>query len=514
MRDGEEPGERGGRLLRWANRRWVRVLITAFVGLALFVLGAVYLSLGRQPDIPTFMVVGGDHVQAGLEGLVRVSARYADSRDTVPVEVRGVTLGGAPVDREVEAGAPAIVRFRVPADSGEEITLAFDARAGERQEHLEVDLPVLRDGAVVDVMGTTPPTLPDVATDHRVRVLPEAGVLAGNMDNRVFVRVLDQEGRPVGSARVVVTHPTLPDGRVEGYSDASGLLDLRLTANRPSFRLGVEVIEGERRTRTDRLLRPRGRKLKLHQEPAVTPPGEPVRPTLLTWEPDVQVFCDLLRGDAWIRSERVEAVHGSATIDLGALPEGLQRLQCYFHPLTPGESFATVPLPVSDRPPLEVLLDEVRERGLVHPNAAVAPEGTDDELAAAYWQAVLRESPQEPEVLLSSRAEDLAARAAAREQVKSRLLLAIGGVAVLVLLWAADSILKNALSTRDKMRAFAIEAEADGVDLDVEVEDLSVAGFQQRETLVKTRGVLLAIVLFGTIVANILAVLGLLYLIR
>lgn len=516
------------KVVRLGDLPWVRRAVAAAVGFVVFALGVVYLSLGRLPDVTSLMVIGGEWVRPGAPAVVRVAAREADTKRSVPVRVTGVTLDGSPAALSIEDDRPAIVRFRVPDGAKGQVALGLDVEAKDRKERIAITFPVVEtagwDEPDLPMLDRSGGKLPDVTTAHRVQVLPEAGALATDMENRVFVRVLDLEGRPVGGARVVVSHQALPEGRVERRTDASGLADLSFVAKQLSYRLEIlveeETPEGPRVTRTDRLLRPAGRQMSLHLEPPVVRPGEAPRPRLTTWRPDTEVWCDLHQGGALVWSRRLVSTREPSTLALDPLPEGLHRLQCQDHPWAPGESFATLPIVVSSGRSLDALLAEVRLRGLVPEPSAGAPPGTDEKLASAFWLAVLRRPPQPPELLVNTRPTDLASRAQAHRERKDDLLLAMGGVFLLVFLWLAETILKSVLEKRDRMRAFAIEAALDssggpgaagGVLPDV--DELLVAGYRQRESLVKLRSALLAFTLFGTLVGAVAGILGLLRLV-
>ncbi len=513
MTQGPETRSRATRAwVKFADNRWVRFGITAAVGTALFVLGVAYLNLGREPDVATLMVTGGRSARAGAPAAVRVGARMADSRDAVPVTVApGEALG--PVVKSVDGEAPAIVRFEVPADASGQLGLVLDVTAGGRQERLTVNLPVTR-GETRIGLPDLEPGLSEISLNHRVEVLPEAGELAANMANQVFLRVLDKtEGRPVSGARVTVTHPALDDGVARCTTDAGGLCRFFLVAKQPSFRLVVRVEDaGGVTTQTDALLRPRGRRLLLRAPAAVFTTDAPVVAQLESWESDARVYCDLIGAGAWIDSRMVQVAHGDAAIDLGMRPPGRYKLQCYPHDSGPGETFATLPVVVEDGDPLEISLRVAREEGIVHSAAAVAPPGSDRALALAYWQASLREGPSQPEVLLTTRAGDLESRTATHEARKQRLLLSISGVFLLVLLWVGEMIIRNVLVTRQSLRRYAAEMMEDGELFDI--DELATTAGQQRARLLRTRGLLVLVVVGGAIIANVVGLLALFSMIR
>ncbi|MCB9787585.1 MAG: hypothetical protein H6744_12965 [Deltaproteobacteria bacterium] len=505
------PLRSGTRWQRLGDARWFRLTVTGLVGLALFVIGVMYLDLDREPDVTSFLVVSGAQARAGQPLALRVSGHLADARRSTPVSVSDVHIGGAPATATVSGDDPAIVTVPVPSDVGETVALTMRADSDHGGATLEAELPVVH-GRATGLPELARSLSQEVTTDHRVTLLPESGELAANMDNRVYVRVLSREGAPVSGARVTVTHASLPDGAVHLVTDASGLAAFTLAGNQPSFRLAIDVRSGELHTETDALFRPYGRRMRLELWPPVVAPGDAVTAKLTTWEAEVRVFCDVLVDGAWVRSEQVTTAEGKARLDLGTLPVGLHQLQCYEHPLDPGESFATAPILVATGPELPALLAEVRARALVVDSSAVAPPGTDAALAAGYWQAVLRELPRPPQILSSTRETDLADRKARHDRRKARLLLSFAGVLLLVFLWVAEHIVKHTIDTRDRIRAFAIESEMEGDDADVDA--LLPASSAQRHTLVRARGVLLAAVVLGAILANVLGLIALFAMIR
>lgn len=518
------------RLGEIASHPWVRVVVTGLVGLSLFGLGVVYLSLGGRPEVVSFMVVGGETVRAGDRGVIRVSARLADARRTASVRVTDVRIDGKPAGEHVDGERPATVRFQVPSDASDEVQLTLQAAVGEagqgaddgvRHDTLALRLPVVHGSADVLGAGLGYDELGPVRTAHRVEVVPEAGALAAHMNNRVFVRVRTLEGKPLGGAAVTVEHKALSGGRYLCTTDASGLCSFELMARQPSLRLRVGIVEtlpdGQSvRTDTEALLRPYGRRMLLRMHPPVARPGSVPQATLLTWEDRAEVFCDLYAGDSWIWGERVQSEAGQATLVLPRLGEGSHHLQCYEHALEPGEAFATLPVLVSDGDPLEVVLDRARAQRLDAPAGIVAPPGTDAALALAWWQALLRDPPRSPHVLLTTRATDLADRETMHETSKTRLLTAMALVFLLVLLWLGDVILKHIIDTRDRMRAYTLDVlqDDDGQAVAALDEPLLDATFQEREKLVRIRTLLLTVVLLGTIIANVVGFIWLMAIIR
>ncbi len=472
------------------DRRGFRIAVYGSFVAAMLVLGAVYFGLERQPDVTTWLLVGGEQVRSGLPAAVRVSARTAQGREPRPARVASVTLDGRPVEARIRGESPAIVHFDVPEGLDRTARLALEVEDDGQRDRLEAEIVVLRAQSQEGLPGAPPEALPPTERPLRVDVLPEAGVLAAGMDNDVFVRVRRPDGTPQVNATVRVAHPTLPDGAVTRRTDASGLARVSVVADQPSLRLKITATAGEATVQLEELLYSYGRQLLLRPDPPVARPGEAITVTLKTWERDPTVICDLLDQQVLVWSERVRVGGHDERLSLAPLPRGTYRLQCYDHPLDPGETFATTPIVVDEAPPLEALTQRALRSARVHPTSAVAPDGTDLDIAAGYWLAMLREPPQSPRVLASTRERALADMAGAQTGQKARVLGLMGGVFLVMLLFLADGVARNVRETRARMRAFAEEEElealaAAGADGALAAPDVDL------ERLSRTRGLVL-----------------------
>ncbi|MCA9573536.1 MAG: hypothetical protein KC656_37125, partial [Myxococcales bacterium] len=82
----------------------------------------------------------------------------------------------------------------------------------------------------------------------------------------------------------------------------------------------------------------------------------------------------------------------------------------------------------------------------------------------------------------------------------------------------ADLVIGNVLATRDRMRAYAAELAEESVDDEPapgdDLDELTQLAHKSREGLVKTRGVLLLVLVGGTLIANIIGFIALMALIR
>jgi len=498
-------------LLKPTNSPALRRLIVALVGAAFFLLGSAYLSLDRPHDVVVLKVVGGKSLRAGLPASFRVVANWVDEKKGVEVKVEDVRVGGVSALNHSSPGTPALAQAAVLAGVEDPAPIAFDVEVAGRKESLHITMPVRR-MAPEPALPTAPPKLQATQRAHRVSVLAEAGVLASGLVNQVFIRVRDLQGVPLDKARVTVSHPSLPDGSISAYTEGSGLMSFEVDAKRPSFRFKIKVEHGGAQSELEELLIPVGRQMLLRMDKAVFAPERPITAKLRTWRADAEVFCDLVQGDVLLWSHRgTSAAHG-LTLKLGAWPEGRYSLQCSDHPWAMGEAYASAAVLVSEQDALSALLTELRDQQYLHPSGLVAPTGTKEHIASAYWQAILRNDPMEQTILMSTRESDIQSRDEAHESKKSFLLTAIALVFLLVLGWMVEVILKNIIDRRDRLRAYAAESFMDEVNVDV---DGFTAGDQaKRATIMKTRGILAVVVFFGAIIGNVVGIIWLFVLIR
>ena len=411
----------------------------------------------------------------------------------------------APFGRWVSVNAAVLAKVEDPAP------LALTLRSDTRDETLHFTMPVRR-MSPEPALPESPPSLQATKRAHRVSVLPEAGVLASGLTNQVFVRVRSLEGVPLKGAQVSVAHASLPEGKVSGITDGSGLMSFEVDAKRPSFRFALRVEHGGATSELEELLIPMGRQMLLHMDAPVFSPERAIRARLSTWREDAEVFCDLFQGDVLLWSTRANATAHSLTLDLGPWPEGRYSLQCSDHPWALGEAYATAAVIVSEEAALDALLTELRDQQYLHPSGLVAPAGTNVSLATQYWSAILRDAPTELSILVSTREADLTSRTDAHESEKTQLLIAIALVFLLVLAWMVETILKSILDRRDRLRAYAAESFMD--DVPVDVDGFVPGESANRQALLKARGYLSALVFFGAIIANVIGIIWLFALIR
>jgi hypothetical protein len=482
------------------------------LGVAFFLLGSTYLSLSGPQEISAVLVVGGKRVRAGSPAHLRVVARSIPGRRALPVSVRGLELEGKTLPLSQEGDSPVMIVFEVPVDAPPRSQIVLRLTVGGEPRTLPLEVEVSRFTPTPSNPDlVTPVALPEIATPHRVEVRPEQGELVLGMENRLFVRVRAMGGEPIPLAPVHLVHKSLPGGEVHLITDSDGLAEALVIADQPSLRIKVEASAGGETTRTDALLRPRGRLLILETEKPVFRPGEAIDVRLRSWKPVAPVVCDLLWEGAWIWSRPVTTAEGLATIALGTLEPSRYDLQCSPHAIDPGEAWASVPIWVDERPPLSVLAGAIEAGGHIHPSGAKFSTEPVGRRTLAYLASHLRSTVERPHVLVSTRESDLRAQKETRARAQFWLLLAMAAVVLIVLLFVADLLISHSLDTRDRMRAFAMDSLEDGT-FDPDHDHLNLRELGQRQSMLKTRGMLLVFILLGTITLNAAGILAVLQL--
>jgi len=507
-------------MARLRSSPWVRRGTFIGVGLAVFVLGATYLSLRYPDDMPSFMVIGSGWAASGETTAVRVRARMIDARSAADIDVERVELDGEELAFEERGHDPVTVSFRMPASTeatGRTAQLRITATSKGRTETLEVPLEVLSGDPSHDVVPTPPPKLPKTDKAFRLSLIAEGAGVVARLENRVYVKVRSPEGASVAGAKVSIKHSALPDGGVKLVTDGNGLAVFTLEAKRPSYTLKMKVQKGEASAEFEETISPSGRQMLLRAPQAVLRPGETEEIDVDTWRRGVSVFCDLRRGPVWLWSKQLNLGTDGHMLPVGPLAPGRYDLQCYFHAHTPGSTWATLPIIVGDGDRMELLQSRVARAEIVNPAALEMNEAAKDELAAGYFLALLNQPPMMPTLLANTRSADQETRELAWDAKKRLVLIALGVVFVLVVLLVFDLILANILAQRDRMRAYAADLAADGdiiEDDGDELDDLVFAAHKDRANLVRTRGIVLVVLVGGTIVANLVAFILLMVLIR
>ncbi|MCB9729737.1 MAG: serine/threonine protein kinase [Deltaproteobacteria bacterium] len=470
------------------DRTLWRLVGLGAVGLAVFLLIATWIALGAAPRVTRFLLVGGPDVIPGLTTAFRVGV---SGDETATPTVRAVRVDGTAAQGEPHGTDWRVVPFLVPRSARDVIRLTMEAATDDARATLDVEVPVTRPRTVVP-----PPLDPAraglVTGDSRIAVLPESGMLVAGMDNRVFVRVRDLGGVPLDGATVRVSHPSLDGGEVQRVTDASGLIDFNLRAQQISYTLRIEVRKADERFEGRVALGTVGRQMTLSLETASTPPGVRPRARLTTWQASARVFCEVLLGDVVLWADTARTTLNAAEISPDPLPIGRYDLQCYDHPLAPGEAFASVPIVVAEGDPMAAVLAHVHATGLSERVTAFGPGRVAPGRAADFWLSILRRPLVKPQVLVDTGPETERALAERRRTSRAYVVAALGVVLMLFAVWLVDGLLRSRIESRERLRELALD-------------DTGRQAWLGDANLVRARRILAVLLIGGALLVNGLA---------
>lgn len=458
------------------------------------------------------MLLGSSTVRSGLPTSMRVAATWSSGRKQLNPSINAVMVDGQAVPFDIEGEAPALLSFLIPENAATSCELAIEVSAEGNTDLLRTTLNVYRVSDAAGNLEGRSRRLAKTKRAHRVDVQPSNGVLVMHMDNDVFIRVRDAQGRGVEGAEVEVRHETFPDGAYRRQTDSAGLAHIKLLARRPSFRLKLLINDGQRETEEEVLLTPLGRNMLFSSAPSGVVTETPVMLTLNTWRSDAELWCDLISEDVWLKTVAVKTKPGENVINFGSWPDGLYHAQCADHPFAIGESFATHRLEVMPTPSLAHLLESLEQASLRGAGPRVMPSRLEDAtLSVDYWHAWSRPDPMEPELMMNTRPRIKADLETTYTERKDQLLVAMAVILGLVLIWVFETALRHSLDVRNKLREFADET-AQGLMTDTsnfipEVE-------RQRQSLLKIQRVLAPSLVVATLVGNAVALIWLFAFIR
>jgi len=155
--------------------------------------------------------------------------------------------------------------------------------------------------------------------------------------------------------------------------------------------------------------------------------------------------------------------------------------------------------------------EALQEEGVLHSSGSHFEAGEAAPLALAYLEAHLREDVVKPHVLLSTRKSDIEAQEERQGRRRAWLLGSMALLGLMVLIFIADLLLSHSLALRERMRVFALE-DAEEELFDPELDHLSRQSLLYQTNMLRTRGVLLAVLLIGTLALNLIGILAALYL--
>ncbi len=469
------------------DRRFVRLALIGGVGLYLFLLCAAYLSRKPVEPQPSFAVLGPEVVEPGGTFPVRVVSYQHGGTDKLAATITAAFIDDGVRETPVQldaaaAGIPAVAHIG-PAPKREGPFVLRLAVANEAGDERDIQIPlVVYYPKIVDDPGALrlPEAIPP-DTDLLVEILPEGPGLALAMKNRLWFRITDRAGGPVSGATVKWSSKSTdpPGGEVE--TDAAGLADVDVTASNLVVRFEVQVSRDELRGKLQETHDALGLGVLIRIRRMLETPSAPnLTIAVARADSNDPAYCDLYRGDAWIRTWHFAPLAGETRVTAFPvdLPEpDTYRLQCYTHYVEPGDGADALWLFGRDEPRIRAVSRLVR--GDPRSPSAPLPESR----SAAYRRKVpvidepgrravlsnyrTRRIPvTSPALVAGTRSTDLAEAKLANDRIRIRFFLLIGASFGLIILWALYTAIHAAIENRTRLAA----AVADLGDLAVEIK--------------------------------------------
>jgi hypothetical protein len=224
---------------------------------------------------------------------------------------------------------------------------------------------------------------------------------------------------------------------------------------------------------------------------------------LLSYHEDEIVYCDLWRGGAMVWATTVALQGGTAPLSVPVPGPGPWRLQCAYHPASPGGAYATALLAHTDGATLRPLREAVAQGGGLEaawlealPADGALAAGTRERLVE--WLASRATfDPMDSVVLLDTGALDAAALQESVARTRSRLLFVIAAIFAVMVLWM---VLNIVLGYRSVRKGYATYQEGEG----------EVAEAPGEETMSRSRAMVQVSALVLIVILNVIAVVMLL----
>ena len=496
-----------------------RYLVIILFGVLGFVLGALYLSLERMAVGHFVLVTGSAEVHPGGPAAIRVTVKDRETKGLLRVQVTAARWSGRGEEAfdlpiEIEGHRPAVVRFAAPAVPDGIGTLELELAIGDRPaRRLWVPLQVRAEASLVSGPPERAPP-PRVGGPLRVALVPADGVFLFGFDDRFFASVLDPDGRPLAAS--VTVKLSAKDGR-SVTTDETGLGLLPLRAELPRYQSEIQALDASGRRgelRVDLAPTPRGHRMRLR--PRVVPPRGRYRLEIEATERQTTLYCDVLRDGRPIDGFSLAVTRGFAAADRTAPAEpGAYALQCAPYVRSTGQTFATRALVVAEAPTLRALAEAVEPQDAqdaVHLAALADVEGSREQeaLVADFLAARLVPPYREAAELANTLAADRAVLELERDNVRGKVLIALGIALAALFLWCVAVVGANVYALRRAAEDFAALSNEDAAGGDVDATDESVGATQSRISLHAERGLHHYVVLAVLLVLNVLAVLWLL----
>ena len=462
----------------------VRMALVAGVGLYLFMLCASYIARDPVTPQPSYAVLGPEVVEPGGTFPVRVICYRHKPRGHVSSRVLaariddGLRVRDVPV-KDAAPGIPSVAHIG-PAPKREgpfTLFLTVENEEGTTRE-LVVPLVVYYPRVVEDprLLGLPDP-IPD-GPQLLIELLPEGETLALAVENRVWTRVTDREGKPVPGVEVQWAGKGLePDGgAVE--TDIAGLALLKVTPRSLAPKFELSASRGDLGGRLEETHHALGMGAVIRVDRMLRAAGEPSHVVRVARSDAYKpVWCDLYRGDAWTRTWHFEPVEPGApqahelAFEVDVPTADNWRVQCYSHFAEPGDGSDSAWLLRRDAPRIKATRDLLRGRGLSGGRTAVYRESVPivDEPAQRAMLANFRARALEvkpPALVAGTRQADIADAKRENRRIRVRFFVLIALSFGLVILWALWVAIQTAIESRNRLA----EAVAELGELAVEVE--------------------------------------------
>ena len=215
---------------------------------------------------------------------------------------------------------------------------------------------------------------------------------------------------------------------------------------------------GETAATMSTLQRPIGRACTIFMDRLLYTPGEPpLEVTIQRKDNDTDIYCDLYRGDAWLKTWHLPAAVDVTNTFAVSLPQaGTFKLQCYTHYSSAGDTADAVHLFRFDEPRHEALRTLLRGQSkdttrntVYRQKLPVVDSGAEHALQALYRTLDL--FPTEPAIVFSTRKQDMDRANLLNSRARVRFFMLIGASFGLVLLWAIFVAISAAITNRTKM---------------------------------------------------------------
>ncbi len=418
---------------------------------------------------------------------MRVVSYKHEGKGRLKALIKEATLDDGVRERRVELqrstpGVPAVAHIG-PAPKHEGPFVLRLTVASESGDERRIAIPmVVYHPKIVDDPG--PLRLPEEIpkdTPLLIEILPEGPGMALALMSRVWLRITDRQGNPVSGAEVTWESKSTapPAGKLE--TDAAGLAYMEVTPNNLVIRFKITATREGQTGRLEETHDALGLGTLLRATRMLKTPGDPpLTVAVVRSNPAQPAYCDLYRGDAWIRTWHLKPGDGDARVT--AFPVDLAsadmyRVQCYTHFATPGDGADAMWLFYRNEPRVRAVSTLVRG----DPRAVTAPDPESRSATYRRQVPVIDEPGRRavlsnyrtrslevttPSLLAGTRSADIEEAKIANDRVRVRFFLLIGASFGLVILWALYTAVHAAIENRTRLA----QAMAELGDLAVPIE--------------------------------------------